>query len=90
MQHCGDPLQVEWLLQERVLDLAVLTRPASSPSADATDLLELPLQEHPGGHDVILLRHDLSEQPALQALIAALRQQVQGPLRQHPEHDCLG
>jgi len=90
VQHCGDLLQVERLLQERVLDLAVLTRPASSRSTDATDLLELPLREHPDGQDVILLRHDLSEQPALQALIAALRQQMQGPLRQHPEHDPLG
>jgi hypothetical protein len=31
VQHCGDPMQVERLLQERVLDLAVITRPSPQP-----------------------------------------------------------
>jgi hypothetical protein len=45
---------------------------------------------HPGGIDLILLRHDLSDHPALQAVITALQQQVRQHLRQHPEQEWLG
>ena len=90
MQHCGDPMQVERLLQERVLDLAVITRPSHAAPAAAADLLELPVLRHPGGVDLILLRRDLSDHQALQALIAAVHQQVRQHLRQHPEQEWLG
>ena len=90
VQHCADPLQVERLLQERVLDLAVITRPSPSSSTAAADLLEHPLLRHPGGIDLILLRHDLSDHPAVQAVIMALQQQVRQHLRQHPEQEWLG
>ena len=90
MQHCGDPMQVERLLQERVLDLAVITRPSHAAPAAAADLLELPVLRHPGGIDLILMRRDLSDHQALQALIAAVQQQVRQHLRQHPEQEWLG
>jgi hypothetical protein len=90
VQHCGDPMQVERLLQERVLDLAVITRPSHAASAAAADLLELPVLRHPGGIDLILMRRDLSDHQALQALIAAVQQQVRQHLRQHPEQEWLG
>ena len=90
VQHCGDPMQVERLLQERVLDLAVITLPSHAASATAADLLELPVLRHPGGVDLILLRRDLSDHQALQALIAAVHQQVRQHLRQHPEQEWLG
>ena len=90
VQHCGDPMQVERLLQERVLDLAVITRPSHAAPAAAADLLELPVLRHPGGVDLILLRRDLSDHQALQALIAAVQQQVRQHLRQHPEQEWLG
>ena len=90
VQHCGDPMQVERLLQERVLDLAVITRPSHAAPAAAADLLELPVLRHPGGIDLILLRRDLSDHQALQALIAAVQQQVRQHLRQHPEQEWLG
>ena len=90
MQHCGDPMQVERLLQERVLDLAVISRPSHAAPAAAADLLELPVLRHPGGVDLILMRRDLSDHQALQALIAAVQQQVRQHLRQHPEQEWLG
>ena len=90
MQHCGDPMQVERLLQERVLDLAMITRPSHAAPAAAADLLELPVLRHPGGIDLILMRRDLSDHQALQALIAAVQQQVRQHLRQHPEQEWLG
>ena len=90
VQHCGDPMQVERLLQERVLDLAVITRPSHAAPAAAADLLELPVLRHPGGIDLILMRRDLSDHQALQALIAAVQQQVRQHLRQHPEQEWLG
>ena len=90
MQHCGDPMQVERLLQERVLDLAVITRPNHAAPAAAADLLEIPVLRHPGGIDLILMRRDLSDHQALQALIAAVQQQVRQHLRQHPEQEWLG
>ena len=90
MLHCGDPMQVERLLQERVLDLAVITRPSHAAPAAAADLLELPVLRHSGGVDLILIRRDLSDHQALQALIAAVQQQVRQHLRQHPEQEWLG
>jgi hypothetical protein len=90
VQHCGDPMQVERLLQERVLDLAVITRPSQAAPAAAADLLELPVLRHSGGVDLILIRRDLSDHQALQALIAAVQQQVRQHLRQHPEQEWLG
>jgi hypothetical protein len=90
VQHCGDPMQVERLLQERVLDLAVITRPSHAAPAAAADLLELPVLRHSGGVDLILIRRDLSDHQALQALIAAVQQQVRQHLRQHPEQEWLG
>ena len=90
VQHCGDPMQVERLLQERVLDLAVITRPSHAAPAAAADLLELPVLRHSGGVDLILIRRDLSDHQALQALIAAVQQQARQHLRQHPEQEWLG
>jgi hypothetical protein len=90
VQHCGDPMQVERLLQERVLDLAVITRPSHAAPAAAADLLELPVLRHSGGVDLILIRRDLSDHQALQALIAAVQQQVRQHLRQHAEQEWLG
>jgi hypothetical protein len=90
VQHCGDPMQVERLLQERVLDLAVITRPSHAAPAAAADLLELPVLRHSGGVDLILIRRDLSDHQALQALIAAVQRQVRQHLRQHPEQEWLG
>jgi hypothetical protein len=90
VQHCGELLQVERLLQERVLDLAVITRPCHAAPTTAADLLELPVLRHPSGIDLILMRRDLSDHQALQALIAAVQQQVRQHLRQHPEQEWLG
>ena len=90
VQHCGDPLQVERLLRERLLDLAVITRPGTPIGAAAADLLELPLLHHSDSQDLILLRRDTSDHPAVQSLIAALKQQVSQHLRQHPEQEWLG
>ena len=90
VQHCGELLQVERLLQERVLDLAVITRPSHAAPVAAADLLELPVLRHSGGVDLILIRRDLSDHQALQALIAAVQQQVRQHLRQHPEQEWLG
>lgn len=90
VQNDADPLHVERLLEERVLDLAVITRPAPAAITAAPDLLELPLLSHPGGRDLILLRRDLSDRQTVQSLITALQQQVHQHLRQHPEQEWLG
>ena len=87
----GDEMErIEALLLERVLDLAVFTWPEGGRSASHPALVELPLLRHAGGVDGIVLRRDLQEQPALQALIAAIRHSYQQQLRQHPEQDWLG
>ena len=90
VQPYSDPMQMDRLLQERVLDLAVITRPSHAATAAAAELLELPLLRHPGGIDLILVRRDLSDHQALQALIAAVQQQARQHLRQHPEQEWLG
>ncbi|WP_398328975.1 hypothetical protein [Vulcanococcus sp.] len=90
VQPYSNPMQMDLLLQERVLDLAVITRPSHAATAAAAELLELPLLRHPGGIDLILVRRDLSDHQALQALIAAVQQQARQHLRQHPEHEWLG
>ena len=77
-------------LRERLLDLAVITRPGTPIGAAAADLLELPLLHHSDSQDLILLRRDTSDHPAVQSLIAALKQQVSQHLRQHPEQEWLG
>ncbi len=90
VQHCSHPQQIEALLLERVLDLAVLTLPeAVAPRSDG-ELVEIPLLRHAGGVDRIAVRRDLLDQPALQALIEALQRQAQQHLRQHPEQEWLG
>lgn len=90
VQHCSHPQQIEALLLERVLDLAVLTLPdAVAPRSDR-ELVEIPLLRHAGGVDRIAVRGDLQDQPALQALIEALQRQAQQHLRQHPEQEWLG
>ncbi len=90
VQHCSHPQQIEALLLERVLDLAVLTLPeAVAPRSDG-ELVEIPLLRHAGGVDRIAVRRDLQDQPALQALIEALQRQAQQHLRQHPEQEWLG
>lgn len=90
VQNDADPLHVEQLLEERVLDLAVITRADPTAVTATPDLVELPLLRHPGGRDLILLRRDLSDQQTVQALIRALQQQVRQHLRQHPEQEWLG
>jgi hypothetical protein len=90
VQPYSDPMQMVRLLQERVLDLAVITRPSHAAPAAAAELLEFPLLRHPGGIDLILVRRDLSDHQALQALIAAVQQQARQHLRQHPEQEWLG
>ena len=90
VQHGNNSQQVERLLLERVLDLAVLTRPETAATKAAAELAEVPLLRHPGGVDLIIVRAELHDQPALQALIGALHQQVQHHLSQHPEQEWLG
>ena len=90
MEHCGHLPQVHQLLLERVLDLAVITGAEAVTQPNNSELLELPLLRHPEGVDRIVLRADLRDQPALQALITALQNQVQQHLRQHPEQEWLG
>jgi hypothetical protein len=90
VQHCSHPHQVEALLLERVLDLAVLTLPEAVGPHSSEELVEIPLVRHAGGVDRIMMRGDLRDQPALQALIAAVERQAQEHLRQHPEQDWLG
>jgi hypothetical protein len=90
MEHCGHLPQVHQLLLERVLDLAVITGPEAVTQPNNSELLELPLLRHPEGVDRVVLRADLRDQPALQALITALQNQVQQHLRQHPEQEWLG
>jgi hypothetical protein len=90
MEHCGHLPQVHQLLLERVLDLAVITGAEAVTQPNNSELLDLPLLRHPEGVDRIVLRADLRDQPALQALITALQNQVQQHLRQHPEQEWLG
>jgi hypothetical protein len=90
VQHCSHPHQIEALLLERVLDLAVLTLPEAVGPHSSGELVEIPLVRHAGGVDRIVMRGDLRDQPVLQALIAALERQAQEHLRQHPEQDWLG
>lgn len=90
VQHCSHPQQIEALLLERVLDLAVLTLPEAVAPRSNRELVENPLLRHAGGVDRIAVRGDLRDQPVLQALIEALQRQAQQHLRQHPEQEWLG
>ena len=88
-ERCSTPQRLQGLIKGRVLDLAVLTRPAD-PAASAPELLDVPLLRHPGGIDLIVLRSDQQQQPALQELIAAIRLHYRQHLEQHPDLEWLG
>ena len=69
---CGDGARVYTLLQERILDLAVVpAAPGASPLP--AELVEQGLPGDPGGAARLLLRADLAPAPGLHALMAALR-----------------
>lgn len=93
VQRFSQPQRLEQLLLERVLDLAVITR-ASAEAAEAAPaheaLLELPLLRSRHGVELILLRRDLEEQPAITALISSLGQAYRHHHEQHPELEWLG
>ena len=82
LQRCRDHQRVYQLLQDRVLDLAVISQ-ANTPTPLHDALVELPLLRSPSGVDVIVLRLDLEHQPAMAALITTLRQAY----RQHALHN---
>ena len=90
IQHGEEVERIEPLLLERVLDLAVRTRPEAAQSTSHPDLMELPLLRHAGGVDGLVLRRDLQEQPALQELVAAISSGYRQQLRQHPDQEWLG
>ncbi|MBM5807709.1 MAG: hypothetical protein FJ056_08460 [Cyanobacteria bacterium M_surface_10_m2_179] len=86
----GEIEQVLTMLQERILDLAVLTHPVPIEPLDTAPLTVLALLRHPHGVDQIVLRSDLALQPVLQDLIASLRHRTRQHLRQHPSLEWLG
>ncbi len=81
LQRCSDRQRVQQLLLERVLDCAVISRP-DTPSELPEPLLEQPLLRCPSGLDVVVVRRDLAQQPAIAALITTLHQVY----RQHALH----
>lgn len=98
LQHCGDPQRLAALLEDRVLDLAVICRQAGTadealagPAAEtAAALLKRPLLRHRRGTDLILLRRDLLDHPSLQAMIATVENHYRQHQQQHPDLEWLG
>ncbi len=89
LQHCSDHQRVHQLLQDRVLDLAVISQ-ANTPTSLPDALVERPLLRSPSGVDVIVLRLDLEQQPAMAALITTLRQAYRQHALHNPQLDWLG
>jgi len=89
LQRCRDHQRVYQLLQDRVLDLAVISQ-ANTPTPLPETLVERPLLRSPSGVDVIVLRLDLEQQPAVAALITTLRQAYRQHALHNPQLDWLG
>ena len=89
LQHCRDRQRVNLLLQERVLDLAVISQP-DTPTQLPETLVERPLLRSPNGADVIVLRLDLEQQPAIAGLITTLRETYRQHALNNPRLDWLG
>jgi hypothetical protein len=90
IQPCDDPQRLLALIQERVVDLAVLSLAEPATITPDAALLMRPLLRHPDGVDQIVLRRDLEQQPAISVLIATIRQTYRQHLRQHPDLEWLG
>ena len=89
LQRCRDHQRVYQLLQDRVLDLAVISQ-ANTPTPLPETLVERPLLRSPSGVDVLVLRLDLEQQPAMAALITTLRQAYRQHALHNPQLDWLG
>ena len=89
LQRCRDQQRVNQLLQERVLDLAVISQP-DTPTQRPEALVERPLLRSPNGVDVIVVRLDLEQQPVMAALITTLRQAYRQHALHNPQLDWLG
>lgn len=89
LQRCRDHQRVYQLLEDRVLDLAVI-RQANTPTPLPEALVERPLLRSPSGVDVLVLRLDLEQQPAMAALITTLRQAYRQHALHNPQLDWLG
>jgi len=89
LQRCSDRQRVQQLLQARVLDCAVIHRP-DTPSELPEPLLEQPLLRCSSGLDVVVVRRDLSQQPAIAALITTLHEAYRQHALHNPQPDELG
>ena len=90
LQAGDDPQRLMALIQERVIDLAVLNLSESATLTPDPALLLRPLLRHPAGVDQIVLRRDLEQQPVIQALIATIERSYRQHLQQHPDLEWLG
>ena len=89
LPHCRDRQRVNLLLQERVLDLAVISQ-SDTPTQRPETLVERPLLRSPNGAEVIVLRLDLEQQPAIAALITTLRDTYRQHALHNPQLEWLG
>ena len=89
LQRCRDHQRVYQLLQDRVLDLAVISQ-ANTPTPLPEALVERPLLRSPSGVDVLVLRMDLEQQPAMAALITTLHEAYRQHAMHNPQPDELG
>lgn len=73
---------LQQLVLERILDLAVIQRKHATPApASAAGLREHPLIRSDSGEELLLLRADLEAHPVIQALIAT----ISGAYRQYQQ-----
>jgi len=89
LQRCSDRQRVHQLLLDRVLDLAVISQ-TNTPTPLPEALVERPLLRSPSGVDVIVVRLDLEQQPAMAALITTLGQAYRQHALHNPQLDWLG
>ena len=89
VRRCRDHQRVNLLLQERVLDLAVISQ-SDKPTQLPETLVERPLLRSPNGAEVIVLRLDLEQQPAIAALITTLRDTYRQHALHNPQLEWLG
>ena len=89
LQRCSDRQRVHQLLQDRVLDLAVISQANTHPPLPDA-LVERPLLSSPSGVEVLVLRLDLEQQPAMASLITTLRQAYRQHALHNPQLDWLG
>jgi hypothetical protein len=89
LQRCRDHQRVYQLLQDRVLDLAVISQ-ANTPTPLPEALVERPLLRSPSGVDILVLRMDLEQQPAMAALITTLHEAYRQHALHNPQPDELG